>query len=97
MVRVARRGTSRLPPKGAHDEAVAETLQLAARRPGREEERDHERLEYEAKVLDIDPEHLAQCIIDKGGTDLTGENTTKVYARHGIDLSTVRELRFDRR
>lgn len=28
-------------------------------------------------------------------TDLTGKNTTKVYARHGIDLSTLRELRFD--
>jgi len=27
--------------------------------------------------------------------DLTGENTTKVYARHGIDLSTITELRFD--
>lgn len=26
--------------------------------------------------------------------DLTGENTTKVYARYGIDLSAVRELRF---
>ncbi|MGQ4614604.1 hypothetical protein [Nocardia sp. R7R-8] len=26
--------------------------------------------------------------------DLTGENTIKIYARHGIDLHTVRELRF---
>ncbi|MGW4714354.1 hypothetical protein [Nocardia sp. NPDC004260] len=26
--------------------------------------------------------------------DLTGENTIKLYARHGIDLNTVRELRF---
>ncbi|WP_330229020.1 CYTH domain-containing protein [Nocardia sp. NBC_00508] len=26
--------------------------------------------------------------------DLTGENTIKIYARHGIDLNTVRELRF---
>jgi adenylate cyclase class 2 len=26
--------------------------------------------------------------------DLTGENTIKIYARHGIDLDTVRELRF---
>lgn len=26
--------------------------------------------------------------------DLTGENTTKVYARYGIDLSTITELRF---
>ncbi|MEU6831214.1 hypothetical protein ABZ894_21390 [Nocardia beijingensis] len=26
--------------------------------------------------------------------DLTGENTMKIYARHGIDLNTVRELRF---
>lgn len=27
--------------------------------------------------------------------ELTGENTTKVYARYGIDLSTITELRFD--
>ena len=27
---------------------------------------------------------------------LTGENTTKVYARYGIDLSTITDLRFDR-
>ncbi|WP_067675398.1 class IV adenylate cyclase [Nocardia miyunensis] len=27
-------------------------------------------------------------------SDLTGENTIKIYARHGIDLDTVRELRF---
>jgi adenylate cyclase class 2 len=27
-------------------------------------------------------------------TDLTGENTTKVYARYDIDLSTISELRF---
>ncbi|MBY8855821.1 CYTH domain-containing protein [Nocardia sp. CA2R105] len=27
-------------------------------------------------------------------SDLTGENTIKIYARHGIDLNTVRELRF---
>ncbi|TDW84529.1 adenylate cyclase class 2 [Kribbella pratensis] len=26
--------------------------------------------------------------------DLTGENTTKVYARYGIDLSTIADLRF---
>ena len=26
--------------------------------------------------------------------ELTGENTTKVYARYGIDLSTITELRF---
>lgn len=26
--------------------------------------------------------------------DLTGENTIKIYARHGIDLNTIRELRF---
>ncbi|MEV6257082.1 CYTH domain-containing protein [Nocardia sp. NPDC051911] len=26
--------------------------------------------------------------------DLTGENTIKIYARHGIDLNTVGELRF---
>jgi adenylate cyclase class 2 len=26
--------------------------------------------------------------------DLTGENTTKVYARHGIDLDDIPELRF---
>ena len=27
-------------------------------------------------------------------TDLTGENTTKVYARYGIDLSVITDLRF---
>lgn len=27
--------------------------------------------------------------------DLTGENTTKVYARYGIDLSTIADLRFE--
>ena len=27
-------------------------------------------------------------------SDLTGENTIKIYARHGIDLDTIRELRF---
>jgi adenylate cyclase class 2 len=27
--------------------------------------------------------------------ELTGENTTKVYARYGIDLSTIADLRFD--
>ena len=26
--------------------------------------------------------------------DLTGENTIRIYARHGIDLDTIRELRF---
>ncbi|MFR9773185.1 hypothetical protein [Nocardia sp. SC052] len=26
--------------------------------------------------------------------DLTGENTIKIYARHGIDPNTIRELRF---
>lgn len=26
--------------------------------------------------------------------DLTGENTIKIYARHGIDLNTIPELRF---
>ncbi|MGW6619611.1 class IV adenylate cyclase [Nocardia sp. NPDC055002] len=26
--------------------------------------------------------------------DLTGENTIKIYARHGIDLNMIRELRF---
>ncbi|MFC9872754.1 class IV adenylate cyclase [Nocardia salmonicida] len=26
--------------------------------------------------------------------DLTGANTIKIYARHGIDLDTIRELRF---
>jgi adenylate cyclase class 2 len=25
---------------------------------------------------------------------LTGENTTRIYARHGIDLSSIRDLRF---
>jgi adenylate cyclase class 2 len=28
-------------------------------------------------------------------SELTGENTTKVYARYGIDLSTIVDLRFD--
>ncbi|MQY28302.1 class IV adenylate cyclase [Nocardia aurantia] len=27
-------------------------------------------------------------------SDLTGENTIKIYARHGIDLNTLPELRF---
>ncbi len=27
-------------------------------------------------------------------SDLTGENTIKIYARRGIDLDTIRELRF---
>lgn len=27
-------------------------------------------------------------------TDLTGENTIKIYARHGIDINAIRELRF---
>ncbi|WP_069166718.1 class IV adenylate cyclase [Nocardia altamirensis] len=27
-------------------------------------------------------------------SDLTGENTIKIYASHGIDLNTIRELRF---
>lgn len=26
--------------------------------------------------------------------DLTGENTIKIYARHGFDLNTIPELRF---
>jgi adenylate cyclase, class 2 len=26
--------------------------------------------------------------------DLTGENTIKIYARYGIDLNTIRELKF---
>lgn len=36
-----------------------------------------------ARKLGIDPEHL------------TSENTTKVYARYGIDLNAARELRFE--
>lgn len=27
-------------------------------------------------------------------SDLTGENTIKIYARHGFDLNTISELRF---
>lgn len=27
-------------------------------------------------------------------TDLTGENNIKVYARYGIDLNTISELKF---
>lgn len=26
--------------------------------------------------------------------DLTGENTIKIYARYGIDLNTITELKF---
>jgi adenylate cyclase class 2 len=26
-------------------------------------------------------------------TDLTGENTTKIYSRYGIDLSSISDLR----
>lgn len=51
-------------------------------------------IEYEVKVLEIDVDQVVRRILDKGGTDLTGENATKVYARQGIDLATITDLRF---
>lgn len=33
-------------------------------------------------------------ILGYGPKDLTGENTVKVYARYGIDLTTISDLRF---
>ncbi|ONI78215.1 adenylate cyclase [Kribbella sp. ALI-6-A] len=33
-------------------------------------------------------------LLGTGEEQLTGENTTKVYARYGIDLGTIAELRF---
>jgi len=34
------------------------------------------------------------CLLGYSEDDLTGENTTKVYARYGIDLTTIPNLRF---
>ncbi|GAA0978000.1 CYTH domain-containing protein [Nocardiopsis tropica] len=34
------------------------------------------------------------ALLGYGESDLTGENTTKVYARYGIDLAAITDLRF---
>jgi adenylate cyclase class 2 len=41
-------------------------------------------------------EHVVEIAHSLGFTEhqLTGENTTKVYARHGVDLTTIETLRF---
>ncbi|MBA4493263.1 class IV adenylate cyclase [Paenactinomyces guangxiensis] len=41
-------------------------------------------------------EHVVQVASKLGfkETKLTGENTIKIYARYGIDLNTIKELRF---
>lgn len=41
-------------------------------------------------------EHVVRvaAALGVGEAELTGENTTKVYARYGIDLGAIRELRF---
>jgi adenylate cyclase class 2 len=36
------------------------------------------------------------ALLGVDASELTGENTTKVYARYGIDLSTIKDLRFQR-
>lgn len=67
-------------------------------------------VEYEAKVLEVDPAAVAETILGLGGRRvagrevaatlgysehrLTGENTTKVYARYGINLPDIPDLRF---
>jgi adenylate cyclase class 2 len=33
-------------------------------------------------------------VLGYAADDLTGENTVKVYARYGIDLGTIADLRF---
>jgi adenylate cyclase, class 2 len=44
--------------------------------------------------------HSREHVVDVAGElgfaedQLTGENTIKVYARYGIDLSTIPDLRF---
>lgn len=35
------------------------------------------------------------AVLGYGEDELTGENTTKVYARYGIELAGIAELRFD--
>ncbi|MFE7313929.1 hypothetical protein ACFU7T_12580 [Streptomyces sp. NPDC057555] len=50
-------------------------------------------VEYEAKALGIDPEAMAERL-SLVREDLTSENTTKVFARYGIDLYSISELRF---
>ncbi|MFF0266878.1 class IV adenylate cyclase [Kribbella sp. NPDC004536] len=49
-------------------------------------------LEIEGRSL----EHVVEVGLMLGfsAEDLTGENTTKVYARYGIDLSAISDLRF---
>ncbi|TDQ53291.1 class IV adenylate cyclase [Actinorugispora endophytica] len=37
------------------------------------------------------------ALLGYGEDDLTGENTTRVYARYGIDLAAIPDLRFDGR
>ncbi len=41
-------------------------------------------------------EHVVEVgnLLGVGEDRLTGENTTKVYARYGIDLAGIRDLRF---
>jgi adenylate cyclase, class 2 len=48
--------------------------------------------EIEADTVD-DVVRVAR-LLGYDDTDLTGENTMKVYARYGIDLSTISDLRF---
>ncbi len=49
-------------------------------------------LEIEADSRD----HVVQvaALLGYGETQLTGENTIKIFARHGIDLNSTPELRF---
>ncbi|MFJ1460966.1 class IV adenylate cyclase [Nocardia sp. N2S4-5] len=49
-------------------------------------------LEIEAATK-ADVIHAAE-LLGYTEADLTGENTIKIYARHGIDLNTIPELRF---
>lgn len=49
-------------------------------------------VEIEATTRDQVVEMAARLGFDEH--QLTGENTTKVYARYGIDLTQIRELRF---
>jgi adenylate cyclase class 2 len=45
------------------------------------------------------PEHVLRVAATLGYAPeaLTGANTTEIYARHGIDLESISELRFERR
>ncbi|WP_218026901.1 hypothetical protein [Nocardia vaccinii] len=49
-------------------------------------------LEIEASTKE-DVIRLAE-LLGYAESDLTGENTIKIYTRHGIDLKTIPELRF---